>query len=678
MAVAQVLIFLGALTGVATACHWLRLPTIVGFILAGMVVGPQGLALVPNLPNADAIAEVAVVLLMFTIGLEFSWQRLREMRQEFLRLGLSQVLLTTVITTAASHFGLGFPLGKSILFGFLLAPSSTALVLKLLGDSRDLETPYGQGSLAILLFQDLAVIPMMIALPLLAGGERAHLPEPQQLASGLLGLALLFLVLVIAGRYVIPNVLIQVVRTGSRELFFFGVLFLCLAVAYAFELTGLSLSLGAFAAGMMLAEGPYGRQVVADILPLRDNFLGLVFASIGMLLDPLTLIRTPGSLPRLLLLAAVAALIKVAVVWVVAVARRLPNSIAVIMGLILAQVGEFSFILAQRAREIGLIGITEHQEFLTISVLSMVCTPFLFRVAPRLALSQRRRLWRATFATPAGEDLKAKIKAHESHTPVPLSGHAAAAHAIIIGFGITGRNVAAAFDSLTIPYQVLELNVDVVEDQRRRGLAIHFGDATRPEVLEAAGLGHANLVIVAVSGNKLLSPIVTAIRRLRPDVQIIVRAQYVRGIESLPREAHTEVVVAEIETAVELLARALRVYGVGAEDMHRIMDQTRRQLISLAQLLETKLSNKNLTLPHWAALAALRPLPIRDDFKACGQTLGTLDLAKRTGAIAVTVFRPGLGASVPKGDFVIKAGDVLHLIGDEPAMIQAETLLRDG
>jgi CPA2 family monovalent cation:H+ antiporter-2 len=658
----QLLIVLGSVTVVTTLCHYLKLPTIVGFIAAGITVGPSGLGLVASLPNADAIAEVAIVFLMFTIGLEFSFRKLFELRREFLRLGLAQVALTVaaVALIAASVFGMSW--GEATFCGFLMALSSTALVMKLLGDARDLETPYGKNAVSILLFQDLAVIPMMLALPFLAG--RAGTLEalaPAQLGASAGTMLSLLLGLWLISRYVVPFVLARVVATRSREVFFFCVLFFCLGTAYAFRMSGLSLALGAFAAGLMISEGPYDRQVTADILPLRDNFLGLFFASVGMLLD----LRFLGAHALAVIGIGLGLfLVKTGVVASVALLNRLPLTIAQIMGLILAQVGEFSFILATRGHDLGLLGDAGNQYFLSVSVLSMVATPFLFRLAPRLALARPTSRWRAIAATTAGHDVRDQVKRQTGHT-------------IIVGFGITGQNVAAALDALAIPYRAIELNYEAVKTLSAQGVPIDFGDATRVEVLEHAGLKTARLVIIAVSGARLLAPILAAVRSLRPDVQVIVRSQYVRDIESLRQEPLTDILVAEIETAVELMARALRIYGVSAEEIRHYMENAHRQLQTFAQL-GTALRSPLLSLPSWEALSAIRPLRVLAEYCGVGKSLAGLSLRTRAGASVVSVFREGLGTTIPGGDFVLAAGDVVHLIGSPEALAAAERVLRDG
>jgi CPA2 family monovalent cation:H+ antiporter-2 len=667
----------------------MKLPTIVGFILAGVLVGPSSLGWVSSIPNADSFAELAVIFLMFTIGLEFSFKRLKQLRNELFKIGFVQVTLTITAVAAAAATALDYPMGKAIFMGFLVSLSSTALVIKLLQDARDLETPYGKASLGVLLFQDLAVIPMMLALPMLVPVAEAKLPSMALGPAVEWGLKMIGVLLAIGvgSRYVVPFLLEKVIKTRSREVFFFCVLFLCFGIAFLFQLSGMSLSLGAFVAGMMISEGPYGRQVTSDIMPLRDNFLGLFFASVGMLLD----LHFVGShFFTILAVGFVIFLIKTLVVFATCTFNRMPTSISAITAFILCQIGEFSFILVNRGLDLGIITPDETQYFLSVSVLSMIFTPFLFLLGPRLALAKSYLPWKIINASGAAFSIKAKVRASAatieenidapkgSRFVIPLgSKKSEGAHSVIIGFGIAGQNLTSAMDSLSIPYSVVELNYEAVKKHKKEGINIHFGDATRQEVLEHAGIEKAKLVIIAVSGSKIVPAIIHAVRALRPDVQIIVRAQYVRETELIKGELATDIVVAEVETTIELLGRTLRVYGVPPEDIYEYMSQSRNQLNTFTRMTPS-LRSPTISLPAWEAVSSIRPHRIGEAYKADGKTLAELDLPRRTGTSVVSVFRPELGTAIPDGDFVLRTGDVVQIIGSPKALKEAEMFLKDG
>lgn len=673
----ELLILFGATAAVTTLCHYLKFPTIIGFLVTGLIVGPSGLGLVSSLPNADTLAEIAGIFLMFTIGLEFSFKRLMKLRREFVRLGFFQVVLTTVLVALFLALKFDMSWNQGVFGGFLVALSSTALVMKLLQDARDLETPYGTRSISILLFQDIAVIPMMLAIPLLAAGPltsadggASHSWIPSVSLRILAIMVSVLAALWVMTRYAVPILLERIVATRSREIFFFFVLFFCLGVAYLFQWVGLSLSLGAFAGGLIVSESPYGRQVTSDILPLRDNFLGIFFASVGMLLDTHFVVK---HWPTVLALGATGFVIKFSIVSVVARLNRLPWSLAIVMGLVLCQIGEFSFILASRGQELGLLGPAEYQYFLSLTVLSMAATPFLYRLAPFFLRSSAPMSWR--FLGGSREALKVR-KAVAEGQPTPHKSDMGG-HAIIIGFGISGENVAAAFESLAIPFRVIELNHQTFKKARRRGVDIHYGDATRPDVLEHVGIGSARLVVVSISGSKILPMVMAAIRHQRPDVQVIIRAQYVRDVEDIAKEPQTEIVVGEIETSIEIMARALTVYGVSSQDIRRYMEEARHQLHTISQIKAT-LQSAFIGLPSWEALGTIKPLRIDAGFFAVHKALVDIDVRRRTGAIVVAVYREGLGSTVPDGDFLFQAGDVAQLVGSPEAQEQAEQLLRRG
>jgi len=348
----EFLILVGATTIVATFCHYLRLPTIVGFIVAGMVVGPFGTGLVGSTPASRQITELGVIFLMFTIGLEFSFAKLRQLRSSFLGLGLPQVIGTLVLAALIIKYSLNFPWSKSIFLGCLVSLSSTAIVMKLLQDARETAAPYGTTTIGILLCQDLAVIPMMLALPLLTEVQRVNVPFSWNVVGAwTFKLASVSTLLFLGGKYVVPFFLERVTKTKSRELFFFAMLLLCFGVAFAMEYTGFSLAFGAFIAGLMIAESPYGRQATADIVPLRDNFLGLFFASVGMMVD----LKFMAMKFHWILLTMIALLIlKSGLIFVIGRLMRFPVTTALITGLLIFQVGEFSFILADLGAKGGL------------------------------------------------------------------------------------------------------------------------------------------------------------------------------------------------------------------------------------------------------------------------------------------------------------------------------------
>ena len=434
------LLILGAGAGVATLFHYLKLPTIVGLILAGVIIGPSGFGLMASVPGIHFVSELGSVLLLFTLGLEFSFKRLKDLRHVFLKVGVVQVLGTALLVALLAWPALGIGARKAIFLGLLVSLSSTALVMKLLEDARELGSAYGNASVGVLLFQDLAFIPIVMVLPLLAGGTTADGVAAVAPVRWLVMLGLTVAGTWLGSRRIVPFVLDRVAQTRSRELFAFAILLLCFGVAYLVSRIGLSLPLGAFIAGVMISESPSGRQVAADIGPLRDCLLGVFFLSVGMLVD---LGFLGAHLPLVVLAGTGAFAAKVVATFGAMRLARYPASLSMIVALMLCQIGEFSFILAQQGLGLGLFGAEDHQIFLAVSVVSMMATPFLFRLAPRIGLDAR-------FEQMVGRAIRRRVE--EGSSPAGASGHT-----LIIGFGLAGQNVARAMRALQIPYRVLEL-----------------------------------------------------------------------------------------------------------------------------------------------------------------------------------------------------------------------------
>ncbi|MCB0394201.1 MAG: cation:proton antiporter, partial [Bdellovibrionales bacterium] len=476
---------------VATIFQVIRLPHVVGFLVAGVIVGPSGLGWLKSIPQAENLAEIAAVLLMFTIGLEFSFRKLIKFQKSFLTYGLLQVSITLFLTAVIVHLVYDFSWHKSLFIGYLVSLSSTAIVLKLIHDNRHTTSPHGQTTLSILLFQDLAVIPMLLSLPFLAGIE-GQMPGTNG-STLILKILVLVGALVLFARYIIPFLLEKVAHTGSREVFFFCVLFICAGSAFAMHEFSLSYSLGAFIAGVIISESPYGKQATSEFLPLRDNFLGLFFVSIGMLLDLGFLMNNFGSV---MLVALAVILVKFAVISSVVWFFGHSAPLAKMVALSLFQIGEFSFLLAEQGLRLNLMNRNESQHFIAAAVLSLGLTPFFYRMLPKMGFQTRMMGFLPNTIVNAARDLRSKwnpVRNQESNGK-DLSGHT-----IIIGFGVAGQNVARALKTLKVPYTIVEMNAKSVKDFGNREPII-FGDATQDESLESANIGSAKLGILTIPG----------------------------------------------------------------------------------------------------------------------------------------------------------------------------------
>lgn len=545
------LTLLAAAVGCATLCYYLRLPTILGFILSGVAVGPSGLQIFDSMPEAKELTEIAITLLLFTIGLEFSFTKLRRLKTYFLGLGCGQVVISALLIGAAFYSFSGFPVGKSLFIGCIFSLSSTAIVMKILQEQRNTTSPHGTASIAVLLTQDLAVIPMMLALPIIATGSAGPGSlAPEQLTMGFIRFGGVLTAIFLASKWVFPFIMERVIRTGARELFFFATLILCFGVALAIHQVGFPLSLGAFLAGLMIAETHFGRQAASLVVPVRDSLLGLVFASVGMLLDIGEMLSHIGQVAGLTV-SVIA--VKALVIYGLCRAISIPQRTAIKTAALLFQVGEFSFILAETSFTEGLLTRIELQIFVAVSIITMILTPFGITVVDRWLRRSQQQASRPSAAGPAEDE----------------------SQVVVIGYGVAGKSIVSSLKAIGMPYVVIEHNIRTVKREAERGEPIHFGDASHPEILEAIHVDRARLVVVAVSGMDIVDDIVRAIRGFAADVPIVVRLQYSRQWPHYRKLAGVRPVVAEYETSLALLHQTLLAVGLTEHEMKKWRKQLR-------------------------------------------------------------------------------------------------------
>ncbi len=557
----DLIIVLGATTLVAIVFHAWKVPPMVAFFTAGALVGPHGLALIHSPPQVKIMTEGAGLLLMFTIGLEFSLQKLMAFRRSLLFIGAGQVVLTAFLFTVVFTGALGYPIEKSIFLSFIVSLSSTAVVTKLLSDRRDLETPHGMAALSILLSQDIAVIPMIVAIPFLRSIHNMSSGFLESLFPVLLlgasGLAILYVV----NRYILPPLLFRVAQTKNHEVFFFSIVFFVAIVAFAVHSIGLSVSLGAFIAGMLIAGSAYGKQATSDFLPLRDAFLSLFFVTVGMLLDVKFVVM---HFPMVILIGLIVLTLKAFVIFTVVWMSGNSGTVARIVALLVFQTGEFSFILADQGLKLNLMSEVELQYFIAISILSLGATPFVYRWLPQLSQSDRFRhmvplwieqravVWRRYYMRLLKASVDLEVLAH-SPRPRP--------EVIIIGFGVAGRSLAKVLKALKIQYAIIETNRQTVV-QFRGHEPSHYGDASSTEILESCGIDDAKLVAIVTSSVTTLEPVIRAVRELRPSVPIIARTNYLLDVNRFREYKNIDMVISEFETTIEVISRALKANDV--------------------------------------------------------------------------------------------------------------------
>ncbi len=533
----------------------LKIPAIVGFIITGIMSGPFGFALVKSISDVEKLAEIGVMFLLFTIGIEFSLKKMFQMKRLVLLGGALQVSIT-VITTFFLCRVLGQPAGRSVFIGFIVSLSSTAIVLKTMQERGELDSPHGVITLGILIFQDIIVVGMLLVTPLLSGAS-AGIGKPFLMVL-LKGIVIISLVIVSA-RWIVPRMLYLVARTKSRELFLLSVILICLAIAWVTASQGLSFALGAFLAGLIVSGSEYKRQALGDIIPFRDVFISFFFISVGMLMDIGYFIRHP-----VLILAAFLGfmIMKAVIAGGITSLLGAPIRTSILVGIALSQIGEFSFLLLKTGLDRAILTNGLYNLFLSASVLTMMATSFMISLSPFFAES--------VLSLPLSRKLR------DGHYRIPDSGAPGKKdHLIIIGYGINGRNVALAAKESGIPYVIIEMNPDVVIGEQKKGEQILYGDATHEAVIGHAGVHAARVVVVAINDPAAARRITEIIRKISINVYLIVRTRYIKEMESLYRLGADEVIPEEFETSIEIFSRVLGRYLIPKDSIEQLVTRIR-------------------------------------------------------------------------------------------------------
>ncbi|MDN7023689.1 potassium transporter KefB [Methanoculleus sp. FWC-SCC1] len=628
-------------------CQRFNIPSIVGFLLIGMVAGPFGLGLIRDIELVQILAEGGIILLLFTIGLEFSFEKLLEARRTVLVGGALQVAVTIVVV-AASSLVLGLPWGESVFLGFLVSLSSTAIVMKVFQERGEIESLPGRAVLGILIFQDLIIIPMMLVTPFLAGGAAAS-ADTGTLVSMAVYDMLILAVIFVGGRWFVPRVLFHAARRASRELFLFAVAATVFSIAWLTASAGLSLALGAFFAGLIIGESEYNIEALSSILPFRDVLTGLFFVSIGMLLNTVQLLAHPL---EILLVVAAIFIIKALACSLSAVVLGLPLRAVVAVGLALSQIGEFSFILAETGLSLGVIEGHMYQVFLASAIITMTATPFLIGAAPRVAdiLHERAPAALRTRGVEAAAERERRSD-----------------HLIVVGFGLTGRSVARAAKVAGIRYTVIESNPSTVKAERGRKVDILYGDATRREVLEHADIENARVLVVVISDRSSIGRVIRAARALNPSIYVIARTRYMAEVSPLIDLGADEVISEEYESSIEIFTRVLGKYFIPHDEIERLIAELRSsgyQMLRRPSDFERSLEDLRLCAPD----LAIQTVRVAPGSGAAGKTLADLDLRRSYGVTVLAIRRESDTVAVPGGDVPIGEGDLLVMLASGCSM----------
>ena len=624
-------------------CLKIKIPAIVGFLITGILAGPHGFGLIEAISDVEVMAEIGVVLLLFTIGIEFSLKELIQIRKSVLLGGAIQVFLTIGIFFIVALKAAGQSVTQSVFMGFLMALSSTAIVLKLLQERAEMESPHGRTALAVLIFQDLIVVPMMLLTPIMAGTGAAVWNALLVLAVKIVGI-MLFVVL--SARWLVPKILYQITRTRNRELFLLCILFLCSAVAWLTYHMGLSLALGAFLAGLIISESEYSQEALGNILPFRDVFISIFFVSIGMLLNVEFFLDRIGII---FLIAGGVLLLKTLIAGFATFLIGYPLRTMLLTGFALSQVGEFSFVLSKSGIQYGLISQYHYQLFIAVSVLTMIATPFMIGMAPWVAEAAGR------LALPS----KLKTGLHPAFTVEDISQRD---HLIVIGYGINGRNVTRAARSAGVPYIIIEMNPETVRLEKAKEEPIFYGDATHASVLEFAGITHARIIVIAIADAAATRKITGLARRLSSKVHIIARTRFLQEMEPLYEMGADEVIPEEFETSVEIFTRVLTKFLIPRNEIERFVHDVRSDGYYMLRSLSPESATCS-DLRHCLPDIDINSFRVEKEAPLAGKSLAEIELRKKYGVTVLALRRGGKTISNPDVHMKFETDDILFILG---------------
>lgn len=637
-----VLILAAALLVVAVS-QKLKILSVVGFMLTGVLLGPTGIGVVTSDDTISLLAEIGVVMLLFVVGLDFSLRKMMAVRRAFFLGGGIQVGLTAG-AVAAIFMVLGFRPAEAVIVGFIAANSSTAVLVKILADRGEVDAPHGRSVLAISLFNDLTAVPFIAVIPLLAAGTLGTWKVVLRFGLSLLAISAAFFLFRIA----VPKILEAIVRTRIRELFVLSSLLLCLGLALISGALGLSMAFGAFLAGLIVADSPYAHQMAADIFPLRDVFISLFFISIGLLLDIRIL---SGTMAIAVAMAAGVFLLKAALNLATLRILRLPFRGASLGALGLAQVGEFAFVLAGAARAQGFLAGPGFQLFLSSAILTMIASPYLLRAADAIIDRRARRALSRPAPLAAADGTDARMRDH----------------VVIGGYGLNGQNLARVLRSAGIHHLVIELNPKLILQAAEDGVQTLFGDVCRADILRLAGVKRAKIVVLAISDATATRRSVRLVRGLGSKAQIIVRTRYVSGIDELYALGADCVIPEEFETSIEIFSRVLESYHIPKNVVDaevKVLRAERYGVLRAAGQVRPSMEKVADLLTAGTA----ETFYIGQDSPAAGLTLSELDLRARTGATVIAIVRGDDSFTGPSAEFKIETGDTLVLVASHAAM----------
>lgn len=634
-----------------------NLPPIIAYLLVGVAIGPHAFAFVSSTDSTHFIAEFGVVFLLFTIGLEFSLAKLMAMRRTVFGLGFAQVFLSTLLFGGIAWL-FGQSLLSSVIIGGILALSSTAIVIKQLVEQMELNSRHGRMSVGILLFQDLAVIPLLVIIPVFAGESENSILFA--LVWSLIKGIGIFLLLLAIGHWLLRPFLHEVARARSAELFTLTVLLISMSAAWATDMAGLSLALGGFLAGMMLGETEYRHQIEADIRPFQDVLLGFFFITIGMLID----IEVVAEIWHWVIAFTIAfILLKSVLITLLAQIGKAEGGVSLRCGVTLAQGGEFGFALIALALGTQIIEQKAGQVLLLVILCSMIISPFLIRYNGHLA----KRFYSVSYNRNRHQ-LVEDIQKDTRH----LDGHV-----VICGFGRIGQSLSHILEQQNLQFAALDLDPIRVQEAVRAGDQVHYGDATHLGILEATGIANARLLIISIDDYSSVIKIITMCKKRYPDLPILVRAKDDSNLDELENAGATEVVPESVEVSLMLGAQMLTLLELPVSQILKVIQEARSDRYKLLSAYFHGEEAISIEDTRDYSRHQLHTVQLDEQAYAVDQEIGHLPLAE-LGVLINAVRRGGIKGKQPSENMVLQAGDVVVLYGPTKNLYRAEEILLKG
>lgn len=645
----DIVIILGLSIFIILLFQKIKVPSLLGFLLAGIIAGPYAFNLISSQHEVELLSEIGIIFLLFIIGIELSLKGLAAIKKTIIIGGGIQVGGTILLTAFLANI-IGIPLNTAVFIGFLFSLSSTAIVLKILQEKGEISSPHGRITVAILIFQDIIVVPMMLLTPLLTGQDENIWNTLGILLIKIVGVLIVIYLLAI---YIVPKIFEVVVKSKNRELFILTTIVFCFSVAWLTSAIGLSLALGAFFAGLIISESDYSHQATANVLPFREIFISFFFISVGSLLD---LNFFMENFLYVILLAIGVILLKMIIISITVITLKYPARIMFLTVFSIFQVGEFSLLLSTVGLENGLLPTNIYQYFLAISIITMALTPFLMNYAPNITYFLLK--------VPIPKTIKKRL--HSYHN-IQLQNHSNIEelrdHLVIIGYGINGKNISKAAKSTNIPYVIVDLEQEAFQEAKKNNEPVVFGDATNPVILKHVHVQEARVVVIAISDPDATKKIINEVRDFTQTACIIVRTRYVKEIAENIRLGADEVIPEEFETSIEIFSRVLRKYLIPHDQIMEFINNVRSSDYEMLTTLKAgphSPSYQHLNIPNKEIVT----LSVQQDANAIvDKTILDSGISKNYGVTILAIKRNNIYITEITHNTVIKRGDLLYLFG---------------